>query len=59
MILKNEIKMSKCPFGKEEEINTYLEGYDPLQGEWKSVNGEIKYKKDCEKCPNFKNCEEW
>ena len=51
--------MSKCPFGKEEEINTYLEGYDFFKGEWKTVNNEKRYKKDCEKCPNFKNCEEW
>ena len=51
--------MSKCPFGKEEEINTYLEGYDFFKGEWKTVHNERRYKKDCEKCPNFKNCEEW
>ena len=40
--------MSKCPFGKEEEINTYLEGYNPFKGEWKTINNEIIYKKDCE-----------
>ena len=51
--------MSKCPFGKEEEINTYLEGNDLFKGEWKTINNEIRYKKDCKKCPNFKNCEEW
>lgn len=51
--------MSKCPFGKEEEINIYLEGYDFFKGEWKTVNNEKRYKKDCEKCPNFKTCEEW
>lgn len=51
--------MSKCPFGKEEEINLYLEGYKPFKGKWKTINNEIRYEKDCEKCPNYKNCEEW
>ena len=51
--------MSKCPFGKEEEINIYLEGYDFFKGEWKTINNEKRYKKDCENCPNFKNCKEW
>lgn len=52
--------MFKCSFSKnEDDIQTFLEGWDILQGEWKSVDGEIKYKKDCEKCPNFKSCEEW
>ena len=37
--------MSKCPFGKEEEINTYLEGYDFFKGEWKTVNNERRYKR--------------
>ena len=51
--------MSKCPFGKEEEINLYLEGYKPFKEEWKTINNEIRYKKDCERCLNFKTCEEW
>ena len=51
--------MSKCPFGTEEEIETFLEGYNPLYGEWKTINNEVKYKEDCKKCPNYRNCEEW
>lgn len=38
--------MFKCLFSKnEDDIQTFLEGYDILQGEWKSVDGEIKYKR--------------
>ena len=52
--------MFKCLFSKnEDDIQTFIEGYDILRGAWKSIDGEIKYKKDCEKCPNFKTCEEW
>ena len=53
-------KVFKYLFSKnEDDIQTFLEGYDHLQGEWKSIDSEIKYKKDCEKCPHFKTCEEW
>ena len=51
--------MSKCPFGKEEEVNIYLEGYKPFKGEWKYVNNQIRYKNECEQCLFYSNCDEW
>lgn len=54
--------MSRCPFtddSSDDEIQIFLEGYIPFKGDYKYINNIMRFKKDCEKCPNYNYCEEW